>query len=154
MSPQRDADLLVTPFFEAHDASLLDLTLRRRSPRGITARGALEAMDLGTVEGRENLAQALILRLMTPRGALRDLGHAGYGSLLYRLIGERKTEATRHLCRAFVLEAVAQEPRVEPEAVALTFDPLVESASSLAFTLEVQPRAFDETLALDLELAL
>jgi len=149
-----DADLLVVPFFKAHDASPLDLTLRRRSPRGIRAQGATEAYDLGTVEDRENIAQALILRLMTPRGSLRALGHANYGSLLYRLIGELKTEAARNLCRAYVLEVVAQEPRVHPAAVAFTFDLASETASSLAFTLEVQPRMFEETVTLDLELLL
>ncbi len=149
-----DADLLVVPYFKAHDASPLDLTLRRRSPRGIRAQGATEAYDLGVVEERENIAQALILRLMTPRGSLAALGHAAYGSLLYRLIGELKTEAMRNLCRAYVLETVAQEPRVEPAAVAFTFDRAAETPSSLAFTLEVQPLLFDETVALDLELLL
>ena len=85
-----DADLLVVPFFQTHDASPLDLTLRRRSPRGINAPNALEAVDLGTVSERENLAQALILRLMTPRGSLAALGHRAYGSQLYKLVGELK----------------------------------------------------------------
>lgn len=149
-----EADLLVVPFFKAHDASPLDLTLRRRSPRGIRAEGATEAYDLGVVEERENIAQALILRLMTPRGSLAALGHAEYGSLLYRLIGELKTDAIRNLCRAYVLETVAQEQRVEPAAVALTFDRAVETPSSIAFTVEVQPHRFDETVTLDLELFL
>jgi phage baseplate assembly protein W len=149
-----DADLLVVPFFKAHDASPLDLTLRRRSPRGINAPNALEAHDLDTVQDRENLGQALILRLMTPQGSLRDLGHAAYGSQLYRLIGESKTEAQRNLCRAYVLEAVAQEPRVEPKAVALTFDPLAESVDSFVFTIEVKPLASADTLSLTLEVAL
>ena len=147
------ADLLVVPFFQADDSSALDLTRKRRSPRGINAPHALEAHDLGTVTGRENLAQALILRLMTPQGSLADLGHAAYGSQLYKLIGELKTEELRHLCRAYVLEAVAQEPRVEPKALALTFDPLAETISSFAFTLEVKPRDA-EALSLSLEVGL
>lgn len=147
-------DLLVVPFFQAHDASSLDLTRQRRSPRGINAPSALEAYDLGTVGGRENLAQALILRLMTPQGSLAALGHAGYGSQMYRLIGELKTDALRNLCRAYVLETVAQEPRVEPKAVALTFDPAAETQSSFVFTLEVQPRQDAETLVLNLEVGL
>ena len=60
----------------------------------------------------------------------------------------------RNLCRAYVLEAVAQEPRVEPTAVALTFEPSAETISSFAFTLVVQPRAGGETLALDLAVEL
>ena len=149
-----DTDLLVVPFFQAHDASSLDLTLRRMPPRGINAPNAREAHDLTTIEGREVLAQALILRLMTPQGSLTALGHGTYGSRLYRLIGEGKTEILRNLCRAYVLEAVAQEPRVEPTALALSFDPAAESISSFAFTLVVQPRAGGDPLALDLEVGL
>jgi phage baseplate assembly protein W len=147
-------DLFVVPFFQAYDASSLDLIRRRTPPRGINAPNALEAHDLATVDGRENLAQAIILRLMTPQGSLTALGHAAYGSRLHRLIGERKTEVLRNLCRAYVLEAIAQEPRVEPKAVALTFDPDAESVSSFDFTLVVQPREGADPLALDLEVGL
>lgn len=149
-----DTDLLVVPFFQAHDASSLDLHTQRTSPRGINAPGARQAYDLTTVAGRETLAQALILRLMTPQGSLKALGHDAYGSRLYRVIGEHKSEVQRNLCRAYVLEAVAQEPRVEPTAVSLTFDPAAESVSSFVFTLVVQPRAGGDPLALDLEVAL
>ena len=148
------ADLLVVPFFKAHDAASLDLSVRRRPPHGINAPNAKEAFDLATIDERENLAQALILRLMTPQESLAALGHAGYGSLLYRLIGERKTDVLRNLCRAYVLEAVAQEPRVEPSAVALAFDPLAETVSSFAFTLVVQPRTAGPPLAIELEVGL
>lgn len=147
-------DLLVVPFFAAQDASSLDLGRRARTPRGIVAPDATLSFDLATVTDRENLAQALILRLMTPVGSLAALGHAAYGSQLYKLIGELKTDTTRNLCRAYVLEAVAQEPRVEPRVVALVFDPVAETTSSLAFTLEVQPLADSRTLSLGLEVAL
>src|SRR4051812_21740917 len=149
-----DADLLVVPFFQAYDASSLDLVRRRTPPTGINAPNAREAHDLAAVEGRENLAQALILRLMTPQGSLAELGHRAYGSRLHRLVGEGKTEVLRNLCRAYVLEAVAQEPRVEPAAVALTFEPSAETISSIAFTLVVQPRAGGDALALDLAVEL
>ena len=144
------ADLAVIVGSVAHDAAAIDLQRRRAAVRRPTP----ESFDLGTVDGRENLAQALILRLLTPRGALADLGHAGYGSRLHELLGERKTEALRHLCRAYVLEAVAQEPRVEPKAVALTFDLLAETPSTFAFTVAVQPRAGGEPLALALEVGI
>lgn len=147
-------DLLVVPFFQAHDAASLDLTSRVTSPRGIRAPGALEAVDLATVNGRENVAQALILRLMTPVGSLAALGHAQYGSRVHELIGELKTEALRDLCRAFVLEAVAQEPRVEPKAMALRFDPSAETQSSFVFTLEVQPRSGGDPVSLLLEVSI
>jgi phage baseplate assembly protein W len=104
--------------------------------------------------GRENLAQALILRLLTPRGSLEALGHAAYGSRLHELIGQRKTSALRNLCRAFVLEAVAQEPRVESKAVALMFDELAERFDSFVFTLVVQPVTEGDPVSLGLEIGL
>lgn len=132
-------DLLVTPFFEAEDSSALDLSLRVRPPFGALAEAATEALDLEVVSGRENLAQALVLRLLTPVGSLTALGHAGYGSRLQELIGRGKDDATRNMARVFVLEAVAAEPRVRSTAVSLQFHPEQETADSLVFTLVVAP---------------
>jgi phage baseplate assembly protein W len=106
------------------------------------------------MSGRQNLAQALILRLLTPRGSLASLGHAAYGSRLGELIGKPKNAATRALCRAFVLEVVAQEPRVVDKAVSLTFDVEREDVSSFQFTLIVQPRDDGDPLGLSLGVAL
>ncbi len=147
-------DLLVAPGFVAHDASSVDLQVRLRKPRGALAAGATEAHDLDVVAGRENIAQALLLRLLTPLGALAPLGHAAYGSRLHELIGERKTPALRNLCRTYVLEAVAREPRVEDRALALDFDVLAETASTFAFTLAVLPRPEGDPVQLGLEVTL
>ena len=148
-------DLAVTPLFVAHDASAIDLVFRARSVRGkLTPPNALEARDLGTLVGRENLAQALILRLLTPQGSLRALGHGDYGSRLHELIGQHKNESNRHLCRAFVLEAVTQEARVEPKAVALAFDPAAEQLDNFVLMLSVQPRAGGAPLDLSLEVGI
>jgi phage baseplate assembly protein W len=148
------SDLSVVPHFVAHDASEVDFVRVRRPIRGILAGDATEAFDLAPVAGRSNLAQALILRMLTARGSLAALGHTAYGSRLHKLIGQRKTETLRNLCRAFVLEIVAQEPRVENKAVALVFDPQAETASSFVFTLAVQPLQDAETLSLSLEVGL
>jgi phage baseplate assembly protein W len=139
-------DLKVLPFLAAQEAGQYDLATGRR--------GREESLDLATFAERENLAQALILRLLTPRGSLAALGHAAYGSRLYELIGQPKNQATRNLCRAFVLEVVAQEARVEPKAVRLDFDPASESPSNFVFTLLVQPVADGEPLSLSLELSI
>jgi phage baseplate assembly protein W len=69
-------------------------------------------VDLAVVAGADNLSQALLLRLLTPRGALEPLGHPEYGSRLYTLIGELNSETNRNRARLFVLEAIAQEPRI------------------------------------------
>jgi phage baseplate assembly protein W len=115
---------------------------------------AQDALDLALVDGRENVAQALILRLLTPLGALAELGHAGYGSRLHELIGRNRTPAIRNLCRAYVLEAVAQEPRVESRALGFEFDTQSEGPSELRFTVTVQPRPVGDPIAVAVELDL
>jgi phage baseplate assembly protein W len=139
MSWNYGRDLIVVPNFVAHDAASLDLSSTLR-PRTRARRDDPQEFELTTWEGRENLAQALILRLLTPRGSLATLGHPDYGSRLWELIGRRKTEELRNLCRAFVLEALAAEPRVEPKAVSLDFDPAAEQQDNFVFTLVVKPR--------------
>jgi phage baseplate assembly protein W len=141
-------DLLVTPFFEAQDSSLLDLSTALQPARGILAGGASEAWDLSVVAGRQNIAQAMILRLLTPVGALADLGHASYGSRLSELIGQGKTDNTRNLARIYILEAVAAEPRVKSTADSLQFHPDQETANEFRFTLVVQPVSGDAPVAL------
>jgi phage baseplate assembly protein W len=160
-------DLSVLPTLVADDASSVDLTsrthpvrpnalslLRRSFPTVRALDGSTELADLDTLTSRNNLAQALILRLLTPRGSLAALGHASYGSRLGELLGSPKNAATRALCRAYVLEVVAQEPRVADKAVALSFDVDREDISSFQFTLVVQPRAGGDPLALSLGVAL
>jgi phage baseplate assembly protein W len=163
------AVVLGPPGMAAHDAAALDLRLaikpaqRPTLPPGTPATGAqgdrpepgtAEIADLATVSDRHNLAQALILRLLTPRGALAALGHATYGSRLHELIGESKTEALRARCRAFVLETVAAEPRVDDTAVAFAFDPLSEGPSEFRFTVAVRPRTEDGNVELSLAVGL
>ena len=69
--------------------------------------------DLETLNGAENLQQALLLRFLTPTGELEQLGHPDYGSRLYTLIGELNNETTRNRAKLYVLEAVSAEPRVK-----------------------------------------
>jgi phage baseplate assembly protein W len=155
-------DLAVVPGLAAHDALELDLTQRERplTPllrRLFTDAGQADpagAADLAAITERENLAQALVLRLLTPRGRLAALGHAAYGSRLSELIGERKTPALRALCRAYILESVAQEPRVADTATELAFDPQQESLDSFVVVLGVRPVDGGDPVTLGLELAL
>jgi phage baseplate assembly protein W len=69
--------------------------------------------DLETIGEEYNLAQAIIMRLNTMQGELRDLGHSSYGSRLSELIGEPNNERTRELVRIYALESVTRDPRVE-----------------------------------------
>lgn len=141
--------ILGPPGLQARDGAGLDLL----SVDGL-ALGARADFDLARTDGRENLAQALMLRLLTPVGALTPLGHAAYGCRVTELIGELKTAGTRALCKAYVLAAVAQEPRVDDTAVGFAFDPDSEGPSELRFTLTVRPRTGDADVTLDLAVAL
>ena len=97
-------------------------TLRVRGPQG-----PLLGWDAGTVAGRENLAQAIVMRLLTPRGELADLAHPDYGSRLSELVGRTNTDNTRNLVKLFILESLKQEPRiaeVRSVDVRLPADPL------------------------------
>lgn len=148
--PDLGTDLHVVPGppgLGAQDSSGLDVI----SVDGLPF-GTRRDFDLARLSGRENVAQALILRLLTPRGALAPLGHATYGSRLGELIGRRKTDAARALCKTFVLETVAQEPRVADDAVGFAFDIPSEGPSELRFVLRVRPKTGDDDV--DLELAL
>lgn len=116
--------------------------------------GAAEVTDLGVIEDRENVAQALILRLLTPVGSLAELGHGEYGSRLVELIGQRKTESLRGLCRAFILEAVRLEPRVEDKPLAISFHPDQESPSTFAVEIVVVPVSSGEPVTVGMEIDL
>jgi phage baseplate assembly protein W len=147
-------DLSVVPNMVALDASEFDLTTRIRVIRGGLPGAANSVTDLAPLSSRENLAQALLIRLLTPVGTLAGLGHANYGSRLNLLIGLRKTEELRNLCRAYVLEAIAQEPRVQPKASQLQFQPDEETHDNFVFTVAVQPIAGGDPVSLGLEVAL
>lgn len=148
-------DLSVVPNMVAYDAASLDLTTKLRVIRRPKPGEPDTQNDLSLIEGRENVAQALLLRLLTPVGSLSTLGHSDYGSRLGELIGRRKTEELRSLCRAFVLEAVAREPRVEPKAVELSFDPLAEQIDNFVLTVAVQPiQGGGDPVSLSLEVGL
>src|SRR5436305_11450294 len=69
--------------------------------------------DVRTVTGRENLAHAVVNRLLTRRGELAWLGHPNYGSRLHLLVGELNNARTRGLAEIYVRESLAQEPRIQ-----------------------------------------
>jgi phage baseplate assembly protein W len=147
-------DLAVVPNMVAVDASEFDVTTRIRVIRGGLPGAANALTDLAVLSSRQNLAQALLIRLLTPVGTLAGLGHANYGSQLHLLIGRRKTDELRNLCRAYVLEAIAQEPRIQPKASQLQFAPEEESHDNFVFTVAVQPIRGGDAVSLGLEVTL
>ena len=68
--------------------------------------------DIGTVTGRDNLGQAIMMRLLTPTGELAPLGHPEYGSRLHELVGRENTETNRNLARLYILQSLQLEPRI------------------------------------------
>lgn len=112
---------------EASDRSYVDLEVSGRS-------------DLATVEGRENLVQAILNRLLTRQGELATLGHPKYGSRLHTLIGEPNNLRVRGLADAYIREALAQESRVA-KINWISFDAPTRGydRSTLRATLSVQP---------------
>ncbi len=96
----------------AHDPFGTDLRL-------VFARGsegadlAVGLQDLETVEGLENLVQALTLRLLVDRGELAGLAHPRYGSRIRDLIGEPLDRANLELLRRYVRQELLRDPRVE-----------------------------------------
>src|SRR6266849_7317906 len=71
------------------------------------------AKDLEVLAEVANLQQALLLRFLTRPGELTVLGHPGYGSRLYQLIGELNNEGNRNRAKLYVLESLQAEPRVQ-----------------------------------------
>jgi len=122
-------------------------------PGGRGERRPADVEDLGVVDGRANLGQALILRLLTPRGSLGPLGHERFGSRLGELIGRRNDETTRNLARLYTLEALGEEPRVR-EVLGLSVESSPDPPDAVRIEFAVRPLADDDPLALALEVAL
>ena len=110
-------------------------------------------LDFATVAGRDNLGQALILRLLTPIGSLAPLGHPQYGSRLVELIGELNNETTRNLARLYTIEAVGQERRVS-KLEALHVQPSPGQPDVILIGFAVTPVNDQEPLAVSLEITL
>ena len=111
------------------------------------AQGPRSVVDIATTSGRDNLGQAITARLLTPRGELAELGHPEYGSRLHELIGSPNSETRRSLTKLFVLESLAQEPRIE-KIVRCDVAPAPGSRDRVDVVLEVRPVASAETVAI------
>ncbi len=120
-------------------------TRQRRIPQ--RKAGSRTVNDLDTVSGRDNLGQAVIIRLLTPRGELAGLGHPDYGSRLHELVGRVNTETTRNLVKLHILESLKREPRIEtvPE-IQVTPHPVQRTRVEVQLT--VQPVGLTDTVTI------
>ncbi len=96
--------------------------------------------DLGTVEGLDNLGQAMVLRLLTPLGELAPLAHPEFGSRLYELIGSPNTATTRNLAKLYILASLELEPRIE-KVIEVTVEPAPGTRDRLNIQVAVKPVA-------------
>jgi phage baseplate assembly protein W len=147
MPPPVVRDLLVAPFLEGDSWGSLDLTLVPEQPRP----GA--SVDLATAAGPDALRQALLLRLLTPVGALAALGHPDYGSRLHELVGELHTPAARQLARSYVLRALEQEPRIRCPLQLDLEAPDPATPDRLRIHVVVEARDLTDPVALSIEVA-
>jgi phage baseplate assembly protein W len=113
---------------------------QRRNPPG---NAVSRFVDFVTLTGNDNLAQAIKIRLLTPRGELTALGHPDYGSRLHELIGQPNTDTKRNLVRLYIIEALKREPRIA-EITELEVKPVSGTRDQLSVLLEVQPVASSE----------
>lgn len=124
---------------------------RRRLSTG--TEGPRQMHDLGVTSGRDNLAQAIIVRLLTPRGELAPLGHPEYGSQLHQLIGRVNSAGVRDLVKLHILDSLRHERRIAQVAeVVTTRHPVQRDRLDVSLTvlplgdtelLEIGPFALD-----------
>lgn len=112
-----------------------------------TQRFPKRAWDFIPREGFENLAQAVILRLLTPRGELAALGHPEFGSRVHELVGRENNRSQRNLLKLFILEALKLEPRVEKVAE-LNVEPSPGTRSTVDVLLRVKPVGASELVTI------
>jgi phage baseplate assembly protein W len=129
-----------------------DVSVRTTRRSGTTS-GTVE--DLGTIEGRHNLGQALVVRLLTPLGELAGLGHPAYGSRVPELVGRPNTAASRDLLKLAILDSVVRDPRVA-EVTEITVEPVAQQPSRVDVLITVLPVGATGTVRvgpIELELA-
>jgi phage baseplate assembly protein W len=139
------------PLDVADSWGTLDLQVVQGGKGGLPRTGGTQ--DTGAVQGRANLAQALVLRLLTRQGALAELGHPDYGSRLMELIGGLNNVSNRNLARLFTIEAIKQEPRVRA-LLDLSVVTMAGSPSNIRIAFSVLPVNDEDPLNLALEVTL
>lgn len=110
-------------------------------------RSATDQKDIETLTGADNLKQALLLRFLTPMGEMAILGHSTYGSRLSELIGELNNQTTRNRAKMYVLQALADEPRV---AEVLQVNVTTALSNPNQINIDVSLRATRESTILNL----
>ncbi len=106
---------------------------------------SLELGDFEIINDRDNLVQALYLRLLTKKGELAPLGHPGYGSRIHELIGESINDTNLELLRRYVRQALSQDPRVKEVTMVNVF-PGKNAPGIIEIEAEVLPLSGESVL--------
>ena len=142
-----DPQLLTDVKLELRDARLRPVYVVGEERHVIrVVQGARPVVDLELTSGRDNLEQAILMRLLTPRGELAELGHAEYGSRLTEVVGTPNTDTRRSLAKLFILESLAQEPRIA-KVVKVDITPGVQR-DRVDVLIVVQPIASADTVTI------
>ena len=113
-----------------------------------TGEGAHTLLDYETIDGRDNLGPGgRDAPASRGAGELAELGHPEYGSRLDELLGAPNSETRRGLAKLFVLEALAQEPRIA-KVEEVTVTPAVEERDLVDILIRVQPVGAAETVTI------
>lgn len=127
----------------AHDR-LSDLRLRpsRRADSALhlDRRATVAGHDLDLVTDLDAVGQAVWLALAIPRGDLTALGHPDFGSRLHLLTGELLTDTTLARARAYIREALRNDPRFRLREVALARNAADPNAVDVAITVDPEAR--------------
>ena len=149
-----DVQLLSDVRIDRREATLRPVYGVAETRRPVTTRqGPRRVVDFATIAGRDNLGQAVALRLLTPRGELGALAHPDFGSRLHELIGRPNTATTRDRVRLFVLESLQHESRIAQilELAVTSREPPATGPRNLVdVRLRVQPAGVPAGGALDL----
>lgn len=124
----------------AHDTlSDLRLTPARRADTvlSLDRRATGVGWDLDTQRDLDAIGQAAWLCLAIPRGALAPLGHPKFGSRLHLLIGEILTEQIMNRARAYIREALRDDPRFK--VLEVTLSPSAADPGALDAMIVLQP---------------
>lgn len=103
--------------------------------------------DLATVDGIDNLAQAIICRLSTTVGEMEELGHGGYGSRLSEVLGQPRNDRSISLIRRTVASSLAGERRIR-ELVSVTVIPDRDDPGLVTIEITVIPASGGGTLSI------
>jgi len=100
------------------------------------------------IEGAENLHQALLLAVVTDRGALAH--HPQYGTWIYRYVGKAKTGLRDSLVAAEAIRSIEAEPRVRQ-----VFSPSITGGQdTLQIQVDVLPISQPDPMVWGLDLPL